>query len=99
MALMLYTTQKVSMRCQMEGYNHLTSTHDLALAWSGLGSSMQAAWGYTYLLHSMMWPGALGAFAYLSATALLHISTPALLSVQPVSQTQTITLETRGMAN
>jgi hypothetical protein len=87
------------MRCQMEGYNHLTSTHDLAFAWSGLGSSMQATWGYTYLPRSMMWPGALGAFTYLSATALLHISAPALLSLQISNQTGSITLQTYGMPN
>jgi hypothetical protein len=89
---MVYTTQQVSLRSILFIPLPLTSIHDIYGAWNGLGSSLIVLYKQLELP-----PGSsiiLVVALYLAGIATIHITTPALLSLQfhNVTTTQNITV-------
>jgi hypothetical protein len=58
----------------------LTATHATAIAWGGLGSAFLRVWKQVMMGGLTM--GVSSAFLYLGNILVLHITTPALLSLQ-----------------
>ncbi|KAJ7885217.1 hypothetical protein B0H13DRAFT_1889637 [Mycena leptocephala] len=58
----------------------LTANHDIAAAWAGLGSSMDLIWSQKAVPASIV--GVLATFLYLGNILVLHITVPALFSLQ-----------------
>ncbi|KAJ7496874.1 hypothetical protein FB451DRAFT_1386225 [Mycena latifolia] len=89
-------SQTLSMRRNMQMNRTLTTTHDNAAAWTGIGSALLHAWYQKAVPASVL--GVLTTTLYLADIMVLHITTPALFSVQafnsspsvPVSTTQSI---------
>lgn len=75
---MVVTTQLLAMRILLSRYQYLTTTHDVALAWSGLGASLVSLTKQIRLPVSFrhVLPVAL----YLGCMAVLHITIPTLVS-------------------
>jgi hypothetical protein len=76
--LLVFVTQKLSMRRSLQKNQTLTVTHDNAAAWMGLGSALLHIWHQKSVPASVS--GVSVVFLYLGGILILHITTPALLS-------------------
>ncbi|KAJ7649984.1 hypothetical protein FB45DRAFT_1017396 [Roridomyces roridus] len=85
---MLYLTQELALGFAIRKYSSLTETHDRMLAWSGIGSSLSTL--YQQVSSSGLGFSVLAITGYFLALSLLHVTTPALFSVQPFDQIATI---------
>jgi hypothetical protein len=94
---MVFSTQQIALRRQLSGFQTLTSTHDNDIAWSGLGSALLSLLKQ-FKLPASLW-GVSFATLYLIGIALLHISTPALLSLETFDYYTTSNVSTNGMGN
>jgi hypothetical protein len=72
----------------------LTATHDNATAWVGLGSALVTMLDQIAVTSSVL--GVLSIFGYLASLSLLHITTPALFSVEAFNITIPTTVSTQG---
>lgn len=72
----------------------LTATHDITAAWAGLGSAMVHTWRQKAVPASVI--GVLSAFLYLGNILVLHITIPALLSLQSFNSSQPVPVPTRS---
>ena len=75
---MVVTTQQLAMKIQLSRFQYLTTTHDVALAWSGLGASLVSLWRQARLPVSL-WQ-VMTVAVYLGCIAVLHITLPTLVS-------------------
>jgi hypothetical protein len=76
---MVLTMQRLSLRTQLEKSNYLTTTHDVNSAWSGLGA---ATLGIVSQLRLPSNPTSIVMiFIYLLGIAVLHVTSPALLTI------------------
>jgi hypothetical protein len=94
---MVYTTQQVSLRSILSIPLPLTSIHDIHGAWNGLGSSLIVLYKQLELP-----PGSsiiLAVTLYLAGVATIHITTPALLSLQFHNVTTTENITVLGPSN
>ncbi|KAJ7100962.1 hypothetical protein B0H15DRAFT_796624 [Mycena belliarum] len=94
-ALLVYVTQTLSMRRSLQTEQTLTATHDTASAWAGIGSAVVGVWNQKAVPASL--GGVLAAFMYLGSVLVLHITTPALFSVETFSSVQVIDVGTQGL--
>ncbi|KAJ7759986.1 hypothetical protein B0H16DRAFT_1720211 [Mycena metata] len=79
-AILVYLTQKLAIRRTLQRKQTLTASHDTISAWSGMGAAAQQLWNQQRIFAA---PFALfGVFSYLAGILVLHISTPALFSVE-----------------
>jgi hypothetical protein len=76
---MIYVTQKLANRCNLVGYTTLTATHDNLLSWSGLGSAVNNLYLQLSVPASII--GTFSIAGYLGLTTVVHVTTPALVSV------------------
>lgn len=94
---MVFTMQQLAISHKLSGSTTLTETHDVNTAWLGLGSALLT------LRRQLTRPAALYstliAVIYLSGIATLHITTPALFSIQTTSLQTPTDVKTFGMAN
>lgn len=74
---MVLTTQQLAMRIQLSRYQYLTTTHDISLAWAGLGAALMSLWRQWKLQVSAV--QVLGVAIYLTSVALLHVTIPTLV--------------------
>ncbi|KAF7374154.1 hypothetical protein MSAN_00297100 [Mycena sanguinolenta] len=72
----------------------LTATHDDAVAWEGIVSALVRVWHQNAVSASLV--GALSAFLYLASILALHITTPALFSLETFNPTNLTYVDTRG---
>ncbi|KAF7334800.1 hypothetical protein MSAN_02366600 [Mycena sanguinolenta] len=76
-------------------YSFLTTTHDKTLAWIGIGSAISTLWEQVKLPGSPL--EIVYIFIYLAAICLLHIATPALVSVESFNLSLMTKVKTQGM--
>lgn len=75
---MVFTTQQLAMKIQLSKHQYLTTTHDISLAWAGLGAALMSLRGQ-WRLRVSLWQ-VLTIVIYLTCIALLHVSIPTLVS-------------------
>ncbi|KAJ7692092.1 hypothetical protein B0H17DRAFT_1061878 [Mycena rosella] len=94
-ALLVFVTQTLSTRRSVRRDQTLTAIHDTAAAWSGIGSAVLHLWNQTVVSGSVF--GVLSALLYLGSVLVLHITTPALFSVQTFSSTREVPVGARSL--
>jgi hypothetical protein len=95
--LMVLTTQRVSLRFQLERKTTLTATHDLSDAWSGLGAASLGLMAQTRIPSHPFHIGIV--FLYLLSISVLHITSPALLKLQALTLTESVNINTGGIVD
>ena len=75
---MIVTTQQLAIRIHLSRKQYVTTTHDVALAWSGLGAAVMSLWRQ-HTLPASVWQ-VLTIAIYLGSIAILHITIPTLVS-------------------
>ncbi|KAJ7897553.1 hypothetical protein B0H14DRAFT_2494623 [Mycena olivaceomarginata] len=95
LALVVFVTQKLAYQYNLEKYQTLTATHDNLLSWSGIGSALNSLYLQISLPASVT--GTLSVFAYLMLVTVIHITTPALVSVQTFSLSTSSVVPTAGI--
>ncbi|KAJ6491169.1 hypothetical protein C8R45DRAFT_928996 [Mycena sanguinolenta] len=83
------------MRRSVKADQTLTATHDTAAAWTGIGSAISCLWNQRIVPVSV--GGVLSIFMYLGNILALHITTPALFSVETFNATQLDRVGTGGL--
>ncbi|KAJ7221113.1 hypothetical protein C8J57DRAFT_1393394 [Mycena rebaudengoi] len=82
-ASLVFVTQTLSMRRSLQREQTLTETHDNAAAWAGIGSAIFQLWIQKAVPASII--GVFSTFLYLASILVLHITTPALFSLETVN--------------
>lgn len=93
-AALVFLTQKLSMKKGLQESQMLTATHDNTAAWAGIGSALSRVWYQKAVPASPI--GVLSAFFYLGNILVLHITTPALFSLQTFNSSRSTTVTTQG---
>ncbi|KAJ7269159.1 hypothetical protein C8J57DRAFT_1324649 [Mycena rebaudengoi] len=94
-ASLVFVTQTLSMRRSLQREQTLTETHDNAAAWAGIGSAIFQLWIQKAVPASII--GVFSTFLYLASILVLHITTPALFSLETVNVYRPVSVETRGL--
>lgn len=94
-ALLVLTTQTLSMRRDLQIHQTLTATHDNAAAWAGLGSATFYVWRQRGVSASLK--GVLSALFYLGNIALLQVAMSSMFSLQTVTAPQSGLIATHGL--
>ncbi|KAJ7306655.1 hypothetical protein DFH08DRAFT_975911 [Mycena albidolilacea] len=94
-ALLVFVSQTLSMRRSVKVDQTLTATHDTAAAWTGIGSAISCLWNQRIIPASL--GGVLLIFMYLGSILALHITTPALFSVETFNTTRPDQVGTQGL--
>ncbi|KAJ7618213.1 hypothetical protein DFH06DRAFT_1237364 [Mycena polygramma] len=94
-ALLVFVTQSLSIRRSLEAYQPLTATHDIAAAWTGIGSAAVHIWRQWAVPASPF--GVLLAFLYLGGVIVLHVSTPALFALETFNATHLNHVQTQSL--
>lgn len=94
-SLLVYLTQRLAMSSALKTYSLLTATHDKLSAWAGIGSAIFTIYKQLALPASFF--GILNISLYLFSIAILHITTPELLSVQTFNVLIPSTVETQSI--
>ncbi|KAJ7108130.1 hypothetical protein C8R44DRAFT_857713 [Mycena epipterygia] len=94
-AVLVFVTQTLSTRCRLRMDETLTATHDSLAAWSGMGSAMSQLWNQKSMPASMF--GVLSVFLYLGNILALHITTPALFSLETFNSSRSIVVGTQSL--
>ncbi|KAF7330652.1 hypothetical protein MSAN_02450400 [Mycena sanguinolenta] len=93
--VLIYWTQRLAVACLIQQHSLLAATHDKVWAWTGTGSALSA------LYHQIKWPtSSVGIFAillYWGAISILHVTTPALVSVESFNFSVPTNVETRSI--
>ncbi|KAK0204400.1 hypothetical protein DFS33DRAFT_1423374 [Desarmillaria ectypa] len=92
LAGLVFVSQQLATRRNVRARQTLTATHDNISAWTGLGAALLALWRQTFIAASVI--GALCVAAYFVFAAVLHITTPAIFSLQPFNTTRHATIST-----
>ncbi|KAF7333130.1 hypothetical protein MVEN_02378500 [Mycena venus] len=95
LSLLLLLTQKLAIYSSLQSKRTLTATHDQLTAWSGIGSAFATLYHQLYIPASVM--GTVLIIGYLGRILLLHITTPALLTVEAFNTTQFQPIPTHGL--
>ncbi|KAJ7711552.1 hypothetical protein B0H16DRAFT_1628097 [Mycena metata] len=94
-ALLVFVTQRLSIRRSLQIHQTITATHDSATAWAGFGSALAQLSCQKTIPGSI---GVLSAFLYLGNILVLHITTPALFSFQTFKLTSSyVRVATRSL--
>ncbi|KAF7336265.1 hypothetical protein MVEN_02174700 [Mycena venus] len=88
-------SQTLAMRHSLHKSQTLTATHDNSIAWSGIGSALLSLWKQIVVPASVL--GTLSVFLYLLNIAVIHISSPAMLSLQSFNSSRPTVLKTLAM--
>ncbi|KAJ6491133.1 hypothetical protein C8R45DRAFT_928960 [Mycena sanguinolenta] len=83
------------MRRSVKADQTLTATHDTAAAWAGIGSATSCLWNQRIVPASA--GDVLLIFMYLGSILALHITTPALFSVETFNATRLDQVRTQGL--
>ncbi|KAJ7486745.1 hypothetical protein FB451DRAFT_1534777 [Mycena latifolia] len=85
----------LSMRRSLQADQTLTATHDTAAAWAGIGSAVAHIWHQKAVSASLI--GVLAVFMYLGNILVLHITTPALFSVEIFPSVEFVSVGTQSL--
>ncbi|KAJ7325388.1 hypothetical protein DFH08DRAFT_1028130 [Mycena albidolilacea] len=94
-AALVFLTQRLWTRRNLQADRTLTAMHDSAAAWTGIGSALSQLWSQRTTSGSVI--GVLSVFLYLANILVLHITTPALFSFEAFNSTQTVRVPTRSL--
>ncbi|KAJ6556971.1 hypothetical protein DFH09DRAFT_1365415 [Mycena vulgaris] len=94
LAVLVLVTQKLSLRRSLITNQPLTVTHDSTAAWAGIGSAVLYIWHQKAVRASVA--GVLSVFLYLGGILVLHITTPALFSLETFNSTSFSIVRTKG---
>ncbi|KAJ7192930.1 hypothetical protein GGX14DRAFT_479502 [Mycena pura] len=94
-ATLVFLTQKLSARKNLVQWQFLTATHDLAAAWTGIGSAISCLWQQQTICSSFA--GIFSVLAYLASILTLHVTTPSLFAVEIFNSTNLINVSTVGL--
>ncbi|KAJ7635724.1 hypothetical protein DFH06DRAFT_1434353 [Mycena polygramma] len=94
-ALLVFVTQSLSMQRSLQMSQPLTATHDTSAAWTGIGSAALHMWRQWAVPASPL--GVILIFLYLGGVIVLHISTPALFTLQTFNATRLVPVSTQGL--
>jgi hypothetical protein len=92
---LVYVTQILSTRWSLQIVQTLTATHDNVAAWAGIGSAAVHLWSQRAVHASVI--GVLSAFLYLGNILVLHITIPALFSLQTFNSSRFVPAITHGL--
>ncbi|KAJ7881471.1 hypothetical protein B0H13DRAFT_2345131 [Mycena leptocephala] len=93
-AALVFITQTLSTRRDLQTNQPLTSTHDHASAWTGITAAFLRIWDQREVAAPIL--GVLHIFLYLANILILHITTPALFSLQPFNSSVPTVVDTQG---
>ncbi|KAJ7321552.1 hypothetical protein DFH08DRAFT_617149, partial [Mycena albidolilacea] len=85
-SILVFLAQKSNMYHNGRVDQTLTAAHDGFASWAGLGSAVATLYSQLSVPASVF--GTLNIVGYLACIAVLHITTPAIISVQPFNNTQ-----------
>ncbi|KAF8170909.1 hypothetical protein K438DRAFT_1982466 [Mycena galopus ATCC 62051] len=94
-AALVFVTQKLSFRRSLRREQTLSATHDIATAWGGIASAALCVWNQKVVPAAIT--GVFSAFVYLANILVLHITSPALLSVGTFNATRSYSVPTQGL--
>ncbi|KAJ6536350.1 hypothetical protein B0H19DRAFT_1271138 [Mycena capillaripes] len=94
-ALLVFTTQTLSMRRDMHMNQMLVTTHDTAAAWSGVGSAIFYVWRQRAVPASTL--AVFSVLVYLGCILVLHVTASSLISLETFNATSPITVGTEGL--
>ncbi|KAF8207968.1 hypothetical protein K438DRAFT_1814717 [Mycena galopus ATCC 62051] len=94
LALLVFVTQTLSQRRSLRITQALTATHDNSVAWAGVGSAISSIWNQRA---SPSTSASLSAVLYLGSILVLHITTPALFSLETFTSPNQVLLTTEGL--
>ncbi|KAJ7613466.1 hypothetical protein FB45DRAFT_1036403 [Roridomyces roridus] len=94
-ALLVFVTQSLALRHDLNSRQPLTATHDNAVAWSGLGSAVVRLWQQRAVPASPV--GVLCALIYLAGIAVLHTAFPAVAAPQSFVVNQSVPISTQNL--
>ncbi|KAJ7743060.1 hypothetical protein B0H14DRAFT_2637498 [Mycena olivaceomarginata] len=97
LAVLLFVTQTLAFRRNLRKLQMITVTHDNIAAWDGIGSALVHIWHQKAVPVSVF--GVLSVFVYLAGILVLHITSPALLSVQPFGFNYSAPVTTQSLPN
>ncbi|KAJ7614545.1 hypothetical protein FB45DRAFT_937191 [Roridomyces roridus] len=92
-ALLVFVTQSLALRHDLNSRQPLTATHDNAVAWSGLGSAVVRLWQQRAVPASPI--GVLCALIYLVGIAVLHTAFPTVAAPQSFVVNQSVPISTQ----
>lgn len=96
-ALLVFVTQKLSMRRGLQKDQMLTASHDNVTAWAGIGAAVIQLWHQRTAPARASILDVLSAALYLSTIVGLHITTSSLFSLGASSSLRTSLAGTRGL--
>jgi hypothetical protein len=91
-SILVFLIQKHAMQQNLRSYQTLTVTHDSLSSWAGLGAALSTL--YNQLSGPTSVFGTLNIVGYLGCISILHITIPALLSVQTFTATVAVVTPT-----
>ncbi|KAJ6506663.1 hypothetical protein C8R45DRAFT_1175809 [Mycena sanguinolenta] len=94
-AILVFLTQKLAKRRNFGPNRTLTAIKDDISAWAGLGSAFVSLWNQLSVPASVC--GTLSIVGYLSCISILHISIPAIISVEVFNATVNVPATTLGI--
>ncbi|KAJ7437394.1 hypothetical protein FB451DRAFT_178349 [Mycena latifolia] len=94
-AVLVLVTQTLSIRRSLQMDQTLTATHDNSAAWAGVGSAILHVWHQKAVPASVI--GVLSTFLYLGTILVLHITTPALVSLQTFNSSRSVLVPTQSL--
>ncbi|KAJ6556350.1 hypothetical protein B0H19DRAFT_1377089 [Mycena capillaripes] len=93
-AVLVFITQTLSMRRSLTMKQPLTATHDNNAAWTGIGSAVLRIWHQRAIRASLT---VITVALYLATILVLHITTPALFSLEVFNGTRSAIVGTQGL--
>ncbi|KAJ7795059.1 hypothetical protein B0H14DRAFT_2921155 [Mycena olivaceomarginata] len=95
MAALVFVTQRLWTRRNLQADRTLTAMHDGAAAWTGIGSALSQLWSQRTTSGSVV--GVVSVFLYLANILVLHITTPALFAFETFNSTWPVHVATRSL--
>lgn len=94
-AILVLLTQILSMRRNLQKDQTLTATHDNSVAWTGIVSASLLLMNRRTVSASIR--GVMSPVLYLGAILVLHITIPALFSMESFTPSRSVPVRTRGL--
>ncbi|KAJ7683587.1 hypothetical protein B0H17DRAFT_1074086 [Mycena rosella] len=94
-AVLVYVVQGLAAKRTLGTKRTITAIHDDLVSWAGLGSALASLYSQLAVPASVF--GTLRVLAYLCCISLLHITTPAILTVKTANISVPVTVQTSGV--
>lgn len=94
-ATLVFLTQKLAMRQDIQSCQSLTITHDRISSWKGLGSAAATVYKQKFVSSSVL--STLSIVGYLGCISVLHITIPSILSAETFNSSTPMTAGTFGI--